>query len=439
MRKSGFSVLSLVAGVCLLPAAAFAQDAPAPAPAPAPAAAPAPAQQPPAAPAAEPAPPADHAPGAAAAEAPPPPPAPAEAAPAAPTYPQTTIGGGIEGTYHHVFSKPLQPEGTKNGVDMDGNDTFQPALPTRAYDSVNGFLLNQASLFVKHQLNEHVYGQIRFDAGANAGINSVGTSRLFDVREAYAVATGMGLTFTAGKFATYEGIEVIDGWLNPTVTRGFLYYMAEPITHVGAKLHYTAGPLDIGAGVVNGWDTNNGYFATGDNNSQKTVIWRAAYTTAPFWAAFSGTYGVEKNATDKDPRLSLDLTGAAIVSPMLTINFQGNYGSEKNVYGANGDKTGTWLGFGVQPLVHVDAFSLGARFEYFSDKGLSRTGFAAPAVAAAGKEKIGLWNVTIAPGYTIAGALLLRAEFRVDGADQKALWGDKKTQTSLGFGAAYTF
>jgi hypothetical protein len=315
------------------------------------------------------------------------------------------------------------------------------AVPTRAYDSANGFLLNQASVFVKHQLNENVYAQIRFDAGANAGINnfSTGVDKYFDVREAYAVATGMGLTLTAGKFTTYEGIEVVDGWLNPTVTRGFLYYLAEPVTHVGAKLHYTSGAFDIGAGVVNGWDTNNGYFATGDNNSQKTVIWRAAYTTAPFWAAFSGTYGVEKPQSGKDPRLSLDLTGAAVISPMLAINFQGNYGSEKNASVVDPTKTASWVGFGIQPMVHVDAMSLGARFEYFSDKGLSRTSGFSGAAAVAGKDKVGLWNFTITPGYTIAGAFLLRAEFRVDGADQEVMWGGKKTQTSLAFGAAYTF
>jgi len=369
-----------------------------------------------------------------------PPPAPAEAAPAAPTYPQTTIGGGVEGTYNRMFSKPHQPEGATVGVDAAGDPITQAAVPTRAYDSANGFLLNQASLFVKHQLNENVYAQVRFDAGANAGINSFGTSRLFDVREAYAVATGMGLTFTAGKFTTYQGIEVVDGWLNPTVTRGFLYYLAEPVTHVGAKLHYTAGAFDIGAGVVNGWDSNNGYFATGDNNSQKTVIWRLGYTSAPFWAGFSGTYGVEKASIDKDPRLSLDLTGQAVISPMLAINFQGNYGSEKNMYGANGDQTATWVGFGVQPMVHIDAMSLGARFEYFSDKGLSRTGyFSAGGAAAAGKDKVGIWNFTITPGYTVAGALLLRAEFRVDGADSEVMWNGKKTQASLALGAAYTF
>ena len=161
--------------------------------------------------------------------------------------------------------------------------------------------------------------------------------------------------------------------------------------------------------------------------------------TAPFWAAFSGTYGVEKTQVDKDPRLSLDLTGAVVISPMLAINFQGNYGSEKNIYGADGDKTASWVGFGIQPVVHVDAMSLGARFEYFSDTGLSRTSGFAGGLAALDKDKVGLWNFTITPGYTIAGALLLRGEFRVDSANEEVLWNGKKTQTSLAFGAAYMF
>jgi hypothetical protein len=443
MRKSGFSVLSLVAGVCLFPAAAFAQEAPAaaaaPAPAPpadAPGVAPAtPATQPGAGPQQAPPPAAvPEAPGPG--EPPPPPAAPAEAAAApAQAYPATTIFGGIEGSWHRMFGSPHMPEGLPAG-----DDASTPPVPTRAYDSANGFLLNQASLGLKHQLNETIYGVIRFDAGANAGINSFGTSRLFDVREAYAVAQGSGFTFTAGKFTTYQGIEVVDGWLNPTITRGYLYYLAEPVTHVGAKLHYTTNMFDVGVGVVNGWDTNNGYFATGDNNPQKTLIWRAAVTPIPqFFAAFSGTYGVEKAGSSVDPRLSMDLTGAVTPTDSLVINFQGNYGSEKNLDALDGTKSASWMGFGLQPVFKIDAFQIGGRFEFFQDKGLSRTGYFSGGLAAADKNKVSLWTFGIAPGYTIAKALLLRTEFRVDGANEEVLWGGKKTQTSLAFSAAYYF
>jgi hypothetical protein len=50
-----------------------------------------------------------------------------------------------------------------------------------------------------------------------------------------------------------------------------------------------------------------------------------------------------------------------------------------------------------------------------------------------------LWNLSVTPGYTIASALLLRAEFRVDGADKEVLWNGKKTQTSLTGAVSYFF
>ena len=448
MRKSGFTLLTTLAlGVCALPSAAFAQDAApaapvAPAPAGAPAAAPAtPATEPAAAPAAAPPPvaPTDAAPALAGAA-----PTPAEAAPPAPPappYPSTTITGFIEGGYHKILSAPH----------------INTPVPMHAYDSGNGFQLHLAHLALKHQLNEHVFGVIEFDAGADAAYNhnpngypdKAGTGTLFDVQEAYGVYTDSGFTFTAGKFATYEGIEVIEGPADPTITRGFLYWLAEPVTHTGAKLHYASGPVDVGVGLVNGWDTNNGVFATGDNNDQKTVIWRAAVTPSPqFFAALSGSYGVEK-ATNKDPRLSVDLTGAFVPADNVTINFQGNVGSEKNsdvLTDPANPKAASWYGFGIQPVFKIDAATIGARFEYFQDKGLTRVGAAFPNTAVpagtAAFTKVGLWNFTLTPGYTVAGAFTMRAEFRIDGASQPILGTGsegKKTQETIALGAHYMF
>ena len=224
MRKSGFSVLSLVAGVCLvpplprLPKTRLLPQPPGAAPVPAPA--PAPHLRLPAEP--------DHAtpPGIA--------PVPDAAAAPAPTPPTAEIspraGGGCARCSRLTRAAAITGgvEGTTVGCSARPT-TRDTAAPTRAYRFLQRFFAQSGLVRLKHQLNEYVYGQIRFDAGANAGINNffaggTGNSKsgaLFDVREAYAVATGMGLTFTAGKFATYQGIEVIDGWLNPTITRGY--------------------------------------------------------------------------------------------------------------------------------------------------------------------------------------------------------------------------
>jgi len=62
------------------------------------------------------------------------------------------------------------------------------------------------------------------------------------------------LTFTAGKFVTSEGIEVIEGNQDYTVTRGFLFGLAEPYTTTGVKADYQfTKQLDLMLGVVNGW------------------------------------------------------------------------------------------------------------------------------------------------------------------------------------------
>ncbi|MEO7034681.1 MAG: outer membrane beta-barrel protein [Polyangiaceae bacterium] len=428
MRKTGFSLLSLVVGVCALPSVAFAQDAAPAAPAPAPGA-PTPVAAPPANAA-------DSAPASAA-------PAPADAAPAPPadappaappavTYPNMAITGYVEGAYHRGLNK-----GT----------TYTTPQFTHVYDTANGFQLHAMHLSVHSAVNEHVSATVDIDAGSDAAVNNgsgyTPARTLFDIQEAYAQLTESGFTLTAGKFATYEGIELIEGPTNPTLTRGFLYGFAEPITHVGAKLHYTTPMYDLGVGVVNGWDTNGpgGTTATGgipaglwtsDNNDQKTFIWRAAVTPDPmFWAAFSGTYGVEKTDSDVDPRLSLDLTGAVVPSPNVTLNFQGNYGSEKNSSKSPAGGTASWLGLGLQPVVHVDAVSLGGRIEWFKDTNGARLGI----------DDTSYVNLTVTPGYTFYNAFTIRGEFRYDHATNAVLGPkvDSKGQTSAGIGAHYVF
>jgi Putative beta-barrel porin-2, OmpL-like. bbp2 len=403
-KMNRFLMSSSCVAFVLGAAGAFAQTPP-PAPA-APAPAPAPAAEPAPAPAA----------------------APAAAAPAPVKYPTTTFSGYVEGAYHRTL----------------GDTDYRLVLPTRAYDTANGFQLHAAHLVLKHAQTEHVNAEIDFDAGSDAAVNNftAGTpsAQLFDVPQAFVSYSNSGVTFTAGKFATYEGIEVFQGPSNPTITRGFLYFLAEPVTHVGAKLHYASGPIDVGVGLVNGWDTN-GRFYTADNNDMKTSIFRVGLTPSPmFWAALSGTYGVEKPGGTSDPRLSVDLTGAVIPNDKVTINFQANFGSEKAA-GLPDPMTmaptdASWFGIGIQPVLKMDAASIGARFEYFKDTKGSRTLVA---------NDPSYMNFTITPGYTFDGAFTVRAEFRYDTCSEEVLGvltptsPLKKNQSTIALGAHYTF
>ncbi|HEX9619727.1 MAG TPA: outer membrane beta-barrel protein, partial [Polyangiaceae bacterium] len=357
-------------------------------------------------------------------------PMPMEAAPAAPAEmpapaeapvaeegdaaPAPQISGHVEAAYHVNLSEP----------------EAEVPIFLRSYDgsSGNSFYFHAAHLAINHSFTDQVSATIEIDAGNDAFLSS---GALFDVQEAYATYMApFGLSLTAGKFATYEGIELIEGPPNPTITRGFLFGLAEPFWHVGAKAHYAIGDVaDIGVGLVNGWDV------LVDNNDGKTIIFRIGVTPVEqFWAGLSGTYGPEvaddptaiPPVEGEDKRFSLDLTGAAIPTEMITLNFQANFGSEENA-AVNGDDA-SWFGFGVQPVLAFDEASVGARFEFFSDGDGARTGI----------EDLSVWNLTLTPGYTFDEALTFRAEYRLDSASEDVFNGEGQQHT-VALGAHYVF
>lgn len=434
--------LSLAVAGAITPATAFGQAAAPAAPA-APAAAPAapaaPAAAAPAAPA-EPAAPAAAAPEAAT------PPAPAGAEAAAPAAeekpkPPPTITGFVEGAYHGNLSNMSNAQ-----------------VIGRSYDGTNGnsFYLHAVHLSFNHSFSDQASVVADLDFGSDASITNyayapaaapphphANSTMPIDIQEAYGVWSPDRFVVSVGRFVTYEGIEVIEGPLNPTITRGFLFGLAEPFAHVGGKVHYKiTDQIQAGVGLVNGWDTML------DNNRGKTFIW--ALSAAPvdmFHAQFSGTYGPEQADQFGRPRLSLDLTGAVVLDP-VTINFQGNFGREKSVLLTTGqDAMGNpikqnfddnWYGFGIQPVVAIEKFTLGGRIEYFGNKHGSRL---------SGNylnDRLNMWNFTITPGYQVADGLTVRGELRLDTANQDIFLrngtaGPQKTQTTFAVGAHYMF
>jgi hypothetical protein len=272
---------------------------------------------------------------------------------------------------------------------------------------------------------------IELDAGYDASKNTSFpfSSSLFDVQEAYLTYSSGIFSMTAGKFVTYEGIEVVEGPLNPTISRGFLFGLAEPVTHTGVKFHFTTETVDFGIGVVNGWDTIT------DNNNMKTIIFKLGLKPSDaFMVAFSGTFGSEAANISDEHRLSLDMTGAWTASDSFALWFQGNYGMD----GIGGDEQYKWFGFGLQPTYTSDAFSFGARAEIFSDPDDVRV--------VSGVADTTYFNVTLTPGFILAQGFKVRAELRADIATEDVLGnldpidGDPgKIQITAALGAEYVF
>lgn len=342
----------------------------------------------------------------------------------APT-PAPTFSGYVEAAYHINFSDPHR----------------EIPVPLQGFYTPGGntFVLHAAHLAINHSFNDNVSATIEFDAGYDASLNQSfpflanengSLGNYFDVQEAYATYKSGIFSLIAGKFATYEGIEVIEGPLNPTISRGYLYGLAEPVTHTGAKMHFTGETVDFGIGLVNGWD------ALIDNNNFKTFIFKLGLKPSDaFMVALSGTFGAEQASTAFGHRLSLDITGAWTASETFALWFQANYGMDN--IGADDDRPDTvkWFGIGVQPVYTSDAFTFGSRLELFSDPDNARAAFT-------GVTKGTYVNVTLTPGFILAQGFKVRAELRADIATEKVL-GDHedpgKVQFTAALGAEYVF
>jgi hypothetical protein len=327
-----------------------------------------------------------------------------------------TISGFIDTTYNYSFNKPFT--GTTALRSYDAND--------------NNITLNTAHLNFVGSMGSVGY-TIETDYGMDASADTStgsGASDDFDVQEAYLTyaCPVTGLNLKAGKFVTPEGIEVIESKDNPTISRGFLFGLAEPFTHVGAMVSRTFGKLDLGVGVINGWDQ------TSDSNDGKTVLGKIGLNLGdPLALTLTGYHGPEQANTystsfatnnvtnDGNNRSTVDLTGVTKVIPKVALWFQFNYGQEEKAADKDGDGTNddlaTWGGFTIQPVVSItDKFSIGARFENMEDPDGART--------AQGVTHVSINNWTIAPAYKMTDNMTVRVEYRMDSSNKK-IWTDE--------------
>jgi hypothetical protein len=284
-------------------------------------------------------------------------------------------------------------------VDLTYNyNTLQPADDVTLYHSYtaeNDTVLLNAAHVALSGAGESVSYAVEVDVGSDAQVNSGDDD--VDLQEAYgAYVSPIGLGVMAGKFVTFQGIEVIESGSNPTISRGFLFGLAEPFTHAGAVLTYKINPaFDVAAGVVNGWDV------VVDNNRGKTAVVKAAFTSEVARATVSGYAGPEQEEDDDDLRLSGDVTGMVVVGP-VDLWGQVNAGREEGA--APGGGAARWIGAGLQPLWHaLGSLTIGARAEVFRDADAARTG-----------TRQTLYNLTVTPCYLVTTGLVIRGELRVD-------------------------
>jgi hypothetical protein len=184
---------------------------------------------------------------------------------------------------------------------------------------------------------------------------------LLNVQQAYVsymAPLGKGLTLDFGKFVTPVGTEPTESKDNFNYSRAFLYALG-PYYHVGARLGYTINDkVAIGGMLVNGWN------ATGDNNSGKTVGLSATIkpiSRVTFVQNF--LIGPEQADNPDDIRKMSDTNLSVAVTNAVSAGFNYAYVADELA----GDGV-SWQGLALYLRTQITpVFAIAPRFEIFKD------------------------------------------------------------------------
>ncbi len=343
------------------------------------------------------------------------------------------------------------------------NDPLSKTNQLRAFDyDHNSIRVDAAELVVQKAVaNRNDFG-FRIDVAFGAAARTAAARGLFrdvktgsaldiDLQQVYAsyiIPLGKGLRFDLGKFVTPVGYELIDGYdgYNDNFSRSFLFAYG-PYTHTGFKLTYPfSDKFSAMVMLINGWDT------VVDNNAAKSFGVNLSITPVAPLAIYLNYIGGPERDNDNTSWRSLGdivVTYKPISKLALALNV--DYGREQNgqpqpVAPATTMVTPTavaalartpdaqWAMIVLYLRVQATRrFALIARGEIFWDVDGNRTGTAQRLLAG-----------TLTSELRLTDALLMRAEFRLDGSDHRVFEDSSgnltnKLQPTLAINGVYAF
>ena len=343
--------------------------------------------------------------------------------------------GFVDTSFNWNFVNPGTPAG---GTNATGNSTL------RAFDRESDtFDINNIQLNMYRPAPDAggVGFRTEFMYGTDAGIAQSApfdTTSSFSIQEAYVelkAPIGSGLTVWAGKFATLMGAEVIENYQNWNSSRSYLFNLAIPFTHTGARAFYNwmGGKVQTVVGLVNGWDN------VIDNNKFKDIEAQVKWIpTENFNIAQNFMAGSQVVDDVGDTRWLFDTVATWTPFPkdLPKLHLMGNFDyaiQDRGAKGAVGNGDASWEGYALYGKYDLyDWLTLAARWEQFWDGKGVRTGTA---------NLSQLWEMTYTADIKVYKNLLTRLEYRHDAGSTSVAFdnGTANNQDTVGVSMIYLF
>ncbi len=307
------------------------------------------------------------------------------------------LSGYVDSYYFYNF----------NGVSTNlGASGFE-----RIFDhNANSFQVGMAQLMTTYTTNK-VEGVIDLAFGNHGDLGNYGNalsplgwefgSSGLAIKQAYiSWLINDKLKFTAGQYGTNIGYEVIDAPVNFNYSLSNLFGNG-PFYHTGIKLDYAVSDkFALMFGVTNGLDTKE------DFNKKKGIQGQVFIQPVDGWSVYLNYFGSDEGTTTKNYAKWFDLATSYQVTDKLLFGLNATKGS---------NATGDWGGaaFYVNNRFS-DLFSLGARYESFSNKdgGIYLVDENGDGVSAN--------SFTLTASFDLSPNLMLKPEYRFDSYKNEA-------------------
>jgi hypothetical protein len=272
--------------------------------------------------------------------------------------------------------------------------------PGTSFANLNGFALGMANIVLSYEgeksgfVADLVYGP----RGADAVFESTGSSSIVNQLYVY-YNVSESFTLTLGNFNTFLGYEVISPAANFNYSTSYMFSYG-PFSHTGIKADIAVSDdVSLMLGVLN----------TTDQTESQPI------GKDYMFGAQLGLYGQYINLLTGQGATQLDFTGGIDLSDSFFL------GVNATTYEDDDKK---FSGVALYPQIALsDSFSLGARFEAFTDEGLGAVKdagltFKENGVGDLDYKNVDNTSITITGSYT-SGNMTIKPEFRIDSASEE--------------------
>ena len=266
---------------------------------------------------------------------------------------KVSYSGGMDGYYRYNFNN----QQNNHTSFTNSQSSFELGMATLKADAtaMSGKVGAVVDLGFGRRAEEFSY---------NDGEAKNGFASLAFIKQAYVTyAPTKKLKFTAGKFATHVGYELVDAQLNRNYSMSYMFTNG-PFFHTGVKADIVAGPIGLMVGLSNYTDQSTA------TTSAKNFIAQASYVSKSekikAYLNYSGFAGADsgKNPSALKSIHQIDAVVNAIINKQFSVGYNGTIQSRKPIAGSSGSWIGNALYINYDP---TSSIGLTLRSEFISD------------------------------------------------------------------------